>query len=55
MVELKKLWVEARKAWVQATGQPLTSYVALGFCSLVSSSWNWDDITYLVGVVRNIN
>lgn len=30
LVEMKQLWWEARKAWVQATGQSFTFYVALG-------------------------
>lgn len=59
LVELKKLWLEARKVWVQATGQSLICHVALGksfsLCPLVSSSLNWDDITYLAGVVGNMN
>lgn len=41
-VELKQLWLEARKAWVQATGQSLTCHVALGksfsLCAVVSLS-----------------
>lgn len=30
VVGLKKPWSEARKAWVSATDQSLTCYVALG-------------------------
>lgn len=59
LVELKRPWLEARKAWVLAPGQSLTCYVALGnsfsLFSLVSSSLNWYDIPYLAGVVGNIS
>lgn len=59
LVEQKELWLEARKAWVQATDQSLTCSVALGksfsLCSLVASSLNWDSITYLAGIVRNVH
>lgn len=58
-MEQKELWLEARKAWVQATDQSLTCSVALGksfsLCSLVASSLNWDSITYLAGIVRNVH